>query len=233
MNAELDCGSDAAAYVLGALDEAGAEAFRRHIDTCAACRDEALALQAAADVLPLMVPQLKAPANVRKRVMAEVRADVAAGARARAGRRSARSLPRVRLGGGLPIPAMAGALVLLVAAIVTAAALSGGGSAGTRVVRAQVAFGPGTAVVKLTDGHGQLLATGMPAAPSGKVYEVWVKRGSAAPRPTNALFEVTAAGAAAVDVPGDLSGVTTVLVTAERDGGSRVPHGHPVLIANL
>jgi anti-sigma-K factor RskA len=226
MSAELDCGSDAAAYVLGALDETGAEVFRRHMNSCAACRDEVLALQQAADALPQAVTQFQAPAALRKRVMAEVRAEAAA---VHADRPGWRPGWRDRL--RVPRPALAGLVAVIAVAIVTVTVSSS--PAGTRIVRAAIAWQRGTAVVKLTDGHGQLFVEGMPGAPAGKVYEVWLKRGSAAPQATNALFEVTAAGRAAVDVPGNLSRVTTVMVTAERNGGSRVPHGHPLLVANL
>jgi anti-sigma factor RsiW len=38
METDLDCGKDAAAYVLGALDDLEAAAFRRHMASCEACR---------------------------------------------------------------------------------------------------------------------------------------------------------------------------------------------------
>ncbi len=34
------CGDDVAAYALGALEPAEAEAFVRHLESCAVCRDE-------------------------------------------------------------------------------------------------------------------------------------------------------------------------------------------------
>ena len=40
MSGQHDCGADAAAYVLGALEPAEAEAFTRHLATCVVCRDE-------------------------------------------------------------------------------------------------------------------------------------------------------------------------------------------------
>ena len=39
------CGEDVAAYALGALEPAEAEAFARHLETCAVCRDELEAFQ--------------------------------------------------------------------------------------------------------------------------------------------------------------------------------------------
>ena len=37
MSENRDCGADAAAYVLGALEPAEAEAFRRHMTSCVVC----------------------------------------------------------------------------------------------------------------------------------------------------------------------------------------------------
>jgi len=51
----------------------------------------------------------------------------------------------------------------------------------------------------------------------------------AAPAPTNALFGVTRAGSASVSIPGDLHGVTEVLVTHEPVGGSSAPTSAPFL----
>ena len=39
------CGEDAAAYVLGALEPAEAEAFRRHLADCPACQKEVAELE--------------------------------------------------------------------------------------------------------------------------------------------------------------------------------------------
>ena len=39
-----DCGSDAAPYVLGALEPSEARAFLHHMQSCAVCRDEVAAL---------------------------------------------------------------------------------------------------------------------------------------------------------------------------------------------
>jgi hypothetical protein len=51
--------------------------------------------------------------------------------------------------------------------------------------------------------------------------------------PTSALFSTTAAGSGTVDVPGNLHGVTLVMVTPEPAGGSKVPTHPPVLVAQL
>ena len=54
MGEHRDCGMDAAAYVLGALEPEELEAFRTHMSTCVVCRDEVNAFQEVADTLPLL-----------------------------------------------------------------------------------------------------------------------------------------------------------------------------------
>ena len=50
-----DCTGDAAAYVLGALEDFEVAPFLRHLDACAICRDEVTSLQVVADMLPAAV----------------------------------------------------------------------------------------------------------------------------------------------------------------------------------
>ena len=90
-----------------------------------------------------------------------------------------------------------------------------------------------TATLQIHGDSGDLVLARMPAAPPGKVYEVWLKRGNHAPEPTNALFGVTRAGSASVDLPGNLHGVTQMMVTPEPAGGSPAPTHAPVVVANL
>jgi hypothetical protein len=90
-----------------------------------------------------------------------------------------------------------------------------------------------SAEVRIADGRGRLIVRDMPPPPAGRIYEVWLKRGSSAPSPTQALFSVTADGSADVDVPGDLSHVGEVLVTQEPAGGSRVSTHQPLIVARL
>jgi anti-sigma-K factor RskA len=221
-----DCGRDAGAYVLGCLDERELEDFRRHLAGCVVCRDEVAALQSVVELLPMTAPQLAAPRALRRRVLAEVRAP---------GRGSPRQARRSRLGLRTPLSrgALAGAAALAAAAIAAAVVAFLPGSAKTRSVSARVVYPSASAVVRLQSGHAELIVRRMPAAPAGHIYEVWLKRGTRPPAPTSALFGVTSAGAAAVDVPGDLRGVSEVLVTPERIGGSLRPTRAPVIIARL
>jgi len=225
---QSDCGRDAGAYVLGALGPDEAAEFRRHMATCVICRDEVAALQSVVDELPMAAPQLPAPRALKRRVIANARAERVATAKGGSERRAARP----RAPSARAVLALAAVLAALVA-IVGGLMLSSGGSQRTRLVRASVAARSASAVMRLTEGHGELIVRRMPAAPAGKIYEVWLRRRGGSPMPTSALFDVTAAGSAAVDVPGDLHGVDEVLVTPEPLGGSLAPTHAPVILARL
>jgi anti-sigma-K factor RskA len=224
-----DCGRDSAAYVLGALAPAEASAFRRHLSSCAVCRDEVATLQAVADALPMTAPQLPAPRGLKRRVMSGVRDDVRAVSRAGA-RRSFFAPLTVR-------PALAAAVATVaIAAVATAALeLAPGGPSSTRVIHASVSARArsASAVLRLSSGHAELSVARMPSPRAGRIYEVWLKRPGAPPQPTTALFDVTSTGAGTVGIPGDLRGVSEVLVTSEPLGGSVAPSEAPVITAEL
>jgi anti-sigma-K factor RskA len=222
------CGDNAAPYVLGALTEEEQQAFRRHLDSCAVCREEVAALQVVASTLPAAAAQLSAPPALKQRVMASIHEDlcdhVAEPARAR--RRPAFTWPRWR---PLFVPALGAIVVVVVVAVI---ALSSGGGGGARVIRAEVIPPHASASLRISGGHAQLDISDMPQTPAQRVYEVWVKRSGAA-QPTDALFTVTAAGDATVGVPGSVAGVKVIMVTSEPLGGSKVPTSSPVIVAHL
>jgi anti-sigma-K factor RskA len=219
-----DCGVDAAAYVLGALEPHEAKAFRAHLASCVVCRDEVGAFQQAVDALPMAVPQQPAPRRLRRRVRRAVRAEPKAVA-------AAPRRGRILIA---PRPLAAG-LAALAAAVATVGgiALSDGGSGGTRVIQASVVGSTGSAQLRIHGGHAQLVINHFPPPPRGRIYELWIKRGQHAPSPTSALFSVTSRGAGNVGVPGSLRGVTVVMVTPEPAGGSSAPTHAPVIVARL
>jgi hypothetical protein len=218
-----DCGTDIAAYVLGALEPSEVEALREHLTTCTVCRDELAALQRVADTLPLAAPQMAVPRGLKRQLMSNVRREARGAPAAPRSRRPSWARPAAALGGALAVAA----------AVVLALVLAGGGSSGARVVQASVTTPGASAAVHLRGGQASLVVQHMPQPPAGKIYEVWLQRGQGAPAPTDALFGVSADGAAAVAVPGDLRGVTAVLVTPERRGGSLVPTHQPVIVAHI
>ena len=123
--------------------------------------------------------------------------------------------------------AWGGAFAAVVVAVIVAVALSSGGSGGTRVIQAST----GSAELRIAGGRGDLIVHRLPQLPAGRIYEMWVQRGSAPPMPTGTLFGVTSSGAASVGVPGNLSGVSAVLVTQEPAGGTPAPTTAPVVVA--
>ncbi len=229
MSEKNECGADTAAYVLGALEPAEAEAFRAHLATCVVCRDEVSAFQEVANLLPLTAAPQPVPSGLKARVMAEVNAEARTATPA-----ATRSARRTRLPAWLtiPNPAFAAAAVIAVLAIAIGAIVIGSGGSTTHVFHASVTW-PGSATVHVSDGRGELVVNRMPAPPITKVYEVWLQRGDGRPQPTTALFSPTATGSGSVDVPGNLHGVSRIMVTPEPAGGSPAPTHAPVLIARL
>jgi anti-sigma-K factor RskA len=214
-----ECGENAAAYVLGALEPAEAEAFREHIAECAACRDEVAAFEQITEALPTNTGRPEVPRELRRRVMREVRATPKP-ATATGARTTPRAPTRFPLAWG-------GALAAGVVAVIVAIVLVGGGSSSTQTIQASV----GSAELRVSDGRGDLVVHRLPPLPAGRIYEMWVQRGSAVPTPTGTLFSTRADGSANVGVPGSLSGVSRVMVTQEPAGGTPVPTSAPVIVA--
>jgi anti-sigma-K factor RskA len=227
MHESHDCGGDAAAYVLGALEPVEVDAFREHMAGCVVCRDEVAALQQVADALPMAAPPQAAPRSLRRRVLREARAEPRSPPAARARpRRPARALPR---------PALAGASLLAAALVIGGGVelATSGGSSGTRVIQASVSGSPASAQLRVTGGHAELVVRRLPPPPAGRIYEIWTARAHGAPSPTKTLFSVTGAGAGDVGVPGSVRGVRLVMVTQEPAGGSLAPTSPPVIVAHL
>jgi anti-sigma-K factor RskA len=233
----------AAAYVLGALPEDEHERFVAHLAGCDDCRESVAALQVAADALPLAAVQVGPPPELKDRIMSVIRteaellgaaeargdAPVAAAEPAPARRRWWRR-PALAL---RPLPAAAGAAVLIAVGVVGGIVLSGGDDTRTVQGTVLVASAPkARAALELSDKASKLTVSGMPPPPTGKVYQVWLKRPAQDPTPTTALFRVDARGRADIEIQrGGLKGIEQVLVTAEPDGGSMAPTSNPVIAA--
>ncbi len=223
MSHDGDCVDNVAAYALGALDEAEAAAFREHVAGCVVCQDELATFEQVVTALPMSTPAYRAPRRLRRRVMQAVAEESRAST---APVRRRRSLPR-------PAFALGGALAVAAAAVVVVLAVGSSSSPKPRVIAAQVS-GPGAASLHVSQGHAELVVHRVQAPPAGQIYEVWLQRGhTAAPAPTKALFSVNDAGDADVDVPGNLRGVTQVMVTREPAGGTEKPTHPPVIRAAL
>jgi len=231
MNAHEQFSEDCAAYVLGALPEEDAAALREHMGSCGICGAEVERLVAVADALGRSVPTLAAPPELRAHhaVEAESSLFAAAAASPRAPRRAWRPTRPLR----------ALAAVVAVAFGVVVGFVLAPGTASTRVIAASVAPAPRwraqsapTATLRETGERGVLVMSGLPPAPAGKIYEIWIERGRRAER-TDALFNATSDGHATVAVPNSLGGAAAVLVTAERLGGASAPTMAPLITARL
>lgn len=228
-----DCGGNAAAYALGALETDEAQAFARHITTCVVCRDEVTAFQGIVDALPLAAAPMPTPQRLRRSLFCSVRMEPKA-----VGASTERMRARGRTRWARAAPALAAAAALALAAgVIAAIELTTNGPTGThlhtRLIRASVATPTASAVLRVSAGRAELVLRHFPTPPAGKVYEVWLQRNGQPPMPTDALFSVTSAGAGVVDVPGDLRGIDQVLVTPEPLGGSSSPTHAPVIVASV
>ena len=194
------CGLDTAPYVLGALEPDEARAFVRHLDGCAVCRDEVAALAPVLEALPSCAPPRPVPRALRRRVRRAVRAEPKRRVRHR------------------PVAPRTGWLALGLAVAAAVIVQLGPGRSPERVIHAAV----GQAVLRAAGGHGELVVDRLPALPGDRTYELWLVGRRGHPTPST-LFGVTARGTADLGVPGDLRGITRLLVTVEPRGGSLVP----------
>ena len=228
-----ECGGDVAAYALGALDSTETEAFRAHLQTCSVCQEELTAFQQVVNELPLATATHKAPAATRRKVMREVRADARSrSARDASGRRARRTGGSRWLNPRIGVPASLAVVVLVGVLFATGVINSPSPSNSSRVFTGQV-VGAGSAQLHVSPGRNSLVVRHFAQPPAGKIYEVWLVHGKNPPSPTMALFSVTSAGNGVVDVPGNLKGVSSVLVTPEPMGGSPHPTHPPVISVPL
>jgi hypothetical protein len=218
---------DLVAYSLEALDPREAAAVEAHAPSCARCSRELEALAPAVAVLGESVEQLEPPPELRERVMAEVRADVARSA----ADQETTVRPRRRRGwrGLFMRPAIAVGLAIAIAAVggyVIAGDGGGGGTEQTTVpVVAQQGIG-GTLAVG--DTSSMLDLHGLHQLSGREVYQVWVAHGSNVKPSSN--FIPDSSGRAMTAVDGTLTPGTKVMVTREPHPGQTAPTT-PVLLS--
>lgn len=222
-----DCGGDAAAYALGALEPAEAEAFLTHLERCAVCRDELEVLQGVVRALPMAAPQHPLPKKLRRRVMRAVREEPHAATARRPRRWTSPGWPRLR-----PAVAAVAAVAVIAGGTVAGVELASTSSPG-RLIHAQVTAVSGTAELRVSGDRGELIVRRFSPPPPGHVYEVWLQSGDQPPVPASVLFSVGAGGNAEVGLPESLVGVSRVMVTPEPHGGSPAPTSAPVIVAKL
>ena len=222
---------DLAAYALGALDDREAAELEAHLAECEACRIELRWLEPAVDLLPRSVEQLEPPADLRKRLMATVRAE----ARDASPTGTEAGVRRRRAWGTMiwrPATAVA-ATGLLVAGGVAGNLVHHPSDSSSVVAARGVSSAPGSpaGTLERSDGSAILTMSNLPALPADDVYEVWVERDGALE--PSSLFVPRRDRTAEAAVPDGLDNADAVLVTREPRGGSRQPTSPPLLRADL
>ena len=192
-----------AGYALDALDADDRQTFESHLAECEGCRAELAGLSEAVGTLALAVEGPPPPAALRGRILGAAREEspTVVALRPR----------RTRAYAAVALAAVACAAL----AIGLYAGLSGGGSSNKRAMSLTVA-----------NGVAQLTVTGLPPAPAGKAYEIWVINGEAA-HPAG-LFG--GGGKTVVQLTRPVLVGSTVAVTLERAGGARAPTT-PILLS--
>jgi anti-sigma-K factor RskA len=221
-----------AAYALSALDPDDERSYEDHLRHCVRCREELGSLQEAAASLAYAVDTPVPPARLRERILAEARSTAPSNV--------------VPLRRRFTVPVLAAAAAAA-AGVAIGLGVWGSSLSGTlddeRVARSAtervlalfaesdashfpVSGADGTLVVT-RDGQAGLLLAGLPEAPEGKTYEVWVIEGDT-PRRAGLLTGGGARSAVPLSIP--VPAGATVAVTLEPAGGVDLPTSDPFLV---
>ena len=218
------CGEDVASYALGALEPGDARSFERHLADCELCRTDLVGLRPVVHALSETPEQVDPPPELRGRLMAVVEREAAERKASDAERAPARARPWWQ---PRPLNALAAACVVLVVGIGIGIGVTGGGGEDGREYEGTAPAGV-EASLRIEKDDGKLTLQGMDAPPAGKVMQVWLVHGqNGKPEPTDALFRPNRDGNASVAVPGEMDGVTRVMVSEEPEGGSQSPTTAP------
>lgn len=218
---------DVAAYVLGALEPGESAELERHLEGCADCRAELRWLRPAVDLLPEKVERVEAPAELRAKIVEQVRAEPA-----RAAADPERRMPFARwFRGWRPVAAL-GVVALMLAAVAGYAVRGGdsvdGGGATTVATGKPPAV---TAKLVMEGDSATLRLANVDEMPEDKVLEAWVQRDGEV-TPVKGLFVPDREGRATTTIP-NMRGVEAVMVTSEPQGGSRSPTGVPMVTVEM
>lgn len=200
-----------AGYALHALSPQEEREFEAHLAGCRRCQEELASFSEAASALAFAAPAEQPPPALRGRILAAARAE----------------RPNVvPLRPRWAYPAVAVAAVAMGVAVglgVWAAALHSRLDS-PQALRALPVHGASGSVIVGRHGVAALVVSGLPPAPAGKTYEVWVMRGTKA-QPAG-LFATTHG---TVRLTRALPRGARVGVTLERAGGVPRPTGAPVV----
>ena len=237
------------AYALGALEPDEIAWVEAHLAGCPRCQELLRAARVVSSNLPLAVPPIEPPADLRQRVLARVhqeaqRAAAAPDPGAADQAPADMPAPASEVAGGQRRGGLRGLLRGLLgedpgASADTAAARLAEllGTPGSRVWEvAATADAPGASarLVGVPGGRDAVLVTsGLRALPPDRAYQVWLLRdGQPAP---NSVFHVArdGRGRQLIHAPGRLSDFQVVAITPEPASGSPAPTGPIVLAGEL
>jgi anti-sigma-K factor RskA len=227
VNGEHPDRDDLVAFALDALEPGEEREIEAHTPGCARCTRELEALVPAVAVLGESVEPLEPPPELRERVLAEVRADVA---RSAAERETPARRPRRRGWRGLfARPAIAVGLAIVIAAIGGYLIAGNGGSGGPQETTVPVVAQQGIGGTLAVGEHSSMLDLhGLGPLKGRQVYQVWVAKGQSLRPSSN--FVPDPSGRAMTAVDGRLSAGTKVMVTREPEPGRTTPTP-PILLS--
>jgi hypothetical protein len=226
------------AYAVDALDTVEKAEFEEHLAACAACQAEVAGLREATALLAETTPTEPPPA-LRDRVLAQIS--------------TVRPLPPEAPSSTVTPLRPRRRPWMLVAAAAAVLAVAGGGtvvwqqvtdsgqqqtqlSAVDRVLQAADAKrvnislpgGVRASVVRsVTEGKAVLVTRNMPAAPSGRIYEIWLQTPGGAMVPAGTMSD---GGSRTVLLHGDATSATGAGITVEPKGGSESPTSEPIAL---
>jgi anti-sigma factor RsiW len=229
------------AYAVDALDPAERALFEDHLASCASCRAEVTSLQETTTLLGGL-EDTAPPAALRDQVLAGIKtvrplppetAPVAEPA-------TVRPLPVRRWLTGLAVAAA----VLGIAGVGTVVweqqhPSTGQLSVADRVLQAADAKrvnvtlpgGVEASVIRsVSEGRAVLVTHNMPAAPTGRVYELWLQSPAGVMVPAGTMDRP---GSRPVVLRGDATDATAVGITVEPEGGSDSPTTEPIALFDL
>jgi anti-sigma-K factor RskA len=235
------------AYAVDALDPDEKARFEEHLAACATCRAEVASLQEATALLA-ETSEAAPPPALRDRVLAEIRTvrplppEVPAAPTTPAADTTDSTVAPLRPRRRWTMLAAAAAVLAIVGGgtVVYQQVSEPGQSVATdpvnRVLEAADAQRvtvtlPGnvraTLIRSVTEGKAVLVTRNMPAAPQGKVYELWLQTTGGAMVPAGVMKE---AGSRTVLLEGDAAAATAAGITVEPEGGSTSPTSDPIVL---
>ncbi len=217
--------SSVAAWVLGAVEPGAAEDVRVHIAGCPECQETVARLRPAVEALTLDVDEVEPPAGLRDRILLAARLPAS-----EPDPKTARVIPlRRRRARAI---ARAWRIPLSGVAVIVAVALAAGLVVGDQLGRGSAPTPPAQVTHFTLAGHGTMQGStatvtdlrqdgialvsfsGLPAAPEGKVYELWLITAGNHADPAG-IFLPDANGQRLLVVERPLAGYKVMAVTVE------------------